>query len=417
MKYCLIGEKLPHSYSEIIHRYMGLDYSLKELAEKEIEGFVKSREYDGFNITIPYKKTICEHVLIVDKNADEMGAVNTVRLRPDGAYEGINTDFGGLKYTIERMGFDPNGKTAVILGTGGAASCAEYVLKSMGAKSVNFVSRSGKYNYESYFKYKKFKDAQFLINASPVGSFPKVEEPKVDLKYFPNLEGVLDMVYNPSRTELLYRAQKLGLKVSNGLPMLIEQGLLAEDFWLNRKHNYQQTEELINYINVKMNNIVLSGMPSCGKSTIGKQVALLTGKTFVDLDDFIQSITGKSPSEIILESGEGVFREIEHGAAREIGKRSNQVIALGGGTLSGYSNAKYLTINGKIIYIRRPLQLLSSENRPLSQKEGIENLYLKRKSTYERTADGIVENDGTKTIDEVAKEIVNAYEIACNKRS
>lgn len=401
MKFCLIGEKLSHSYSKEIHSLCGLDYTLKEIVRCGVGDFIENSSYHGYNVTIPYKKDVLPFLHEVSVEAKEMGAVNTV-LNKNGKLLGYNTDVGGILYTLKRKGVSLNGKTVLILGTGGASKAVEYVCKKQGAKYF-FVSRNGEINYQNCYDI----NAQVIINATPVGMYPLIDDCPVDLQRFSNLEFVFDLIYNPQKTLLIKTANRLNIKSSNGLPMLVEQALLAQDIWLSKTHTEKETENIISKISGSKLNIALTGMPGCGKSTIGKKLAKSLGKEFVDLDDEITKITGKNPSKIITESGELEFRKIETKTLKTVLLKTGAVISLGGGAILSEENRRLLSLNSVTIYIKRDLALLESKGRPLSQKLGVTKLFEERKPLYE-TADICIDNNGD--IETAIKESIKGYE-------
>ncbi len=411
MKYCLIGEKLGHSYSAVIHRSRGYDYDLCPIEKGKLEEFCKKSEYDGFNVTIPYKKDIIPYLDELSERAKAVGAVNTVT-RKDGKLYGDNTDIGGLEYMISSKGVSLKNKHVLILGSGGASATAVALSHEKGAKSVTVVSRSGEVNYVNCKSVAG--NAQIIINATPVGMYPNTEATPITLDGFDRLEAVFDCIYNPFTTELLCEARSKNLISSHGLPMLVEQALIAEDIWSGGAHTREESEETLALVFAKMANIVLFGMPSSGKSTLGKLIADKLKKEFVDTDEEITKKYGKKPSEIINESGEQAFRNMESEVVKEVAKLSGRVISLGGGAVLRGENVRALRANGILCYIKRPLSLLTTEDRPLSQREGIEKLFEARKDIYEEAKDYSVNND--KKIEKAVKEIIKGYETACNKR-
>lgn len=415
MKYALIGKKLGHSYSALIHKRRGLEYSLTELKENEVEGFctacARGEEIAGFNVTIPYKKTVIPFLKGLSDDAAAVGAVNTVVRRSDGLY-GYNTDVGGLVYAFKRMGVSARDKIACILGGGGAAAAANAFLTAAGAKKIYSVTRRGEINFENY---EKLTDTEVLINATPVGMFPEADGLPVDIKAFPRLSAVFDCVYNPLETRLVCEARRAGIKADTGLSMLVEQALLAEDIWLGTRHTEEESEELIKYVYKNALNVVLIGMPSSGKSAIGKAVAEKLGREFFDSDSAIEETTGETPENIIKTRGEEEFRKIESEVIARLSAKSGAVISTGGGAAARAENVGNLKRNGVVIYIKRDLGKLSDSGRPISEKEGIAALYEKRKPLYEAAAEGVADNNGTK--EECVKEVIKAYEIACDKRS
>lgn len=412
MKYCLIGKKLSHSYSCDIHNAKGYDYVLREIAESDLDEFFSKREYDGFNVTIPYKKRAAELCDFLSCEASETGSVNTV-IKRDGKLYGYNTDIGGAEYMIARKGISLKDKVVLIAGTGGAGQTAVYCAEKAGAKKILVLSRSGDINYDNC--YEKAADAEIFINATPVGMFPDTDGAPIDVGGFKRLIVIFDFIYNPFKTRLLAEAEKRGLVCSNGLPMLVEQALLAEDIWTDKTHTAEDVEKVVADITVKRGNIVLCGMPSSGKTVVGKAVAEILNREFVDTDDEIIKTTNKTPSEIITESGEKAFRDIETEIVKRVAKKSGAVIATGGGAVLKTENVEALKQNGALILIDRDLNLLTNKNRPLSQSKGIAALYEERKGIYEKVKDARVSNNGE--LRDTVKGVIKAYEDTCNKRS
>lgn len=410
MKYCLLGEKLNHSYSKEIHNYCGLDYSLKEVSPCMIGDFTLCREFSGYNVTIPYKKTIMGFLDEVSKQAKTVGAVNTVAVKNGKAY-GYNTDVFGFLYTLKRKGVSLKDRTVMILGTGGASNAVKFVCESENAKKIIIVGRNSTVNYQNCYD---IAGVEVIINATPVGTSPNFEDCPIDLTRFNSLIAVFDLIYNPQKTKLIKTAESLGLINSNGLPMLVEQALYAQDIWLDKTHDSSLTEKLIEQISKQKLNICLTGMPSSGKSTIGKLLAKSLDREFIDLDDEIFNETRKTPAEIISESGEDEFREIETKTLKSVMAKSGLVIALGGGAFIKEQNRNLISQNGVSVYIKRDLSLLSTNNRPLSIEKGVETLYNERKIYYE-TADITVENNGD--IQDAVKEIIKLYETFSFERS
>ncbi len=400
MKYCLIGEKLSHSYSKTIHESFNLDYSLVELKKDELGGFLKNCEYDGFNVTIPYKKDVLPYLKKISKVAKTAGAVNTI-VNKNGELYGYNTDVEGMGYMLKRRGATINGKNVLILGSGGTSNTAVTLCKLRNANSYTVVSRTGEVNYDNCYA---FIDTQIIINTTPVGMYPNVYNKPIELSKFPKLEGVFDCIYNPKNTELISEAKSLGIPCSSGLAMLVKQGLLAEDIWLSSTHTDNLVEEVIKKISLKTSNIVLTGMPSSGKTTVGKILAKNLGLEFIDTDEVILNKYKKSPSQIILESGEKAFRLLESEVIKEVSLKSGSIIALGGGAVLKEENVYDLKRNGTIVYIKRDLNKLVSEGRPLSQGRGIEQLFNERKDIYQNFADIEVENN--LTIEDCVRELI-----------
>ncbi len=406
MKYALLGAKLGYSYSALIHNNCGLDYSLIETGKDNLLSFLKNDEYGGFNVTIPYKQTVMEYLDYIDDSAKKVGAVNTV-LKKGGKLIGFNTDVYGMQYAIDRKGVNLNGKTVLILGSGGTSLTAQAVCKNNNAKFV-VVSRTGKVNYTNCYDI----NAEIIIDTTPIGTYPNVYEKIIDISKFKRLEFILDCVYNPFLTEILKDAKALNIKYSNGLPMLVAQAVKAQEIFLEKDIDNSLIEENISYISREKANIVLCGMPSSGKSSVGKLVAKELNREFIDTDEVIKIKTGKSPKDIILESGEKAFREIESEVVKEISINSGKVIALGGGAVIDSQNVKNLKTNGVIVYVKRNLQDLTMINRPILAKKGIEQLYRERKEIYKNASDIEVFNQN---IESTKTEIIKGYEDFSNK--
>lgn len=405
-RYCLIGEKLGHSYSAFIHNKQGLNYELKEIPRYNLKSFL-DEGYDGFNVTIPYKKDVIKFLDGISEDAEKIGAVNTV-VKKDGKLFGYNTDISGMEYALKRKGISLKDRRVMILGSGGTFRTAKALAEKQGAKRVVFVSRTGEINYENCYN---LKDTEVIINATPVGMFPNIYDCPIKVEEFDNLTAILDCVYNPFKTELIKRAEKLGVICTDGTPMLITQALFAEEIW-GYKVKKDRVEEIISDLYAKKMNIALIGMPSAGKSSVGKMLAEKTGKKFIDTDEEILKETGLSPASIISEKGEKAFRDIETAVVKKIASTNGAVIATGGGVPLKSENVSALKSNGVIAYIKRETSLLTANGRPISKERGIDNLYKERKGFYESAAEITVENNG-KIIDCVNElsEKINKYDI------
>lgn len=409
MKYYLIGERLIHSLSQVIHGKMGFDYSLKEIARDKIAEFMTSGTECGFNVTIPYKKDVLPYLTSVSETAGKAGCVNTV-LKTEKTIAGFNTDAYGLKYLFNRKGVSLEGKNVLIAGNGATAGTASYVCESAGAKRVERVSRKGRINFDNC--YELFPDAEIIINATPVGMFPNDGGTPVILKKFKNLSFVADCVYNPLRTRLIQTAEQLGINCSDGLPMLVAQALLSEKIWKgDLKDDFdgalEEIEPLIKDIAGARENVVLIGMPSCGKSTTGKIIAEKLGREFIDTDRLVAVKTGKTAGEYINAYGLDAFRKVESEVIASIDS-VGAVIATGGGSVLDPENVFALKKNGRVFYIERELSHLSVRNRPVSQSRDLSELYRERKPVYEKTADYTVKfNENSRNC---AERIIKLYE-------
>ena len=391
MKCGLLGRKLGHSYSPQIHGRLG-DYSftLFEKEPEELEDFLRNSDWSGINVTIPYKKDVIPYLDALSPIAEKLGAVNCI-VRRDGKLTGHNTDYFGFQCMVRSSGLDVSGKKVLVLGTGGASKPVVAALEDFGARVIS-ISRSGENNYNNLHLH---ADAAVIVNATPVGMYPNTGVSPVDLSLFPQLEGALDIVYNPARTQLLLDAEARGLVAVNGLLMLVAQAKEAAEWFLTAQLDDSLIDEIHTTLRRQMENIVLVGMPGCGKSTVGKALAEKLGKTFVDADETIVELAGKPIPEIFADDGEEVFRSWETKALEAIGKRSGLVIATGGGCVTQERNYPLLHQNGAIYWLKRDLDKLPTDGRPLSQANKLADMYAKRQPLYAASADHIIGNDGT----------------------
>ena len=391
MRCGLLGKKLGHSYSPQIHSHLGdYTYELFEKTPDELENFLKFGDFNGLNVTIPYKKDVLLFCDELSDRAQKLGAVNTIVRRPDGTLIGHNTDYFGFQSMVARSGLKVSSKKVLVLGSGGASATAVAVLKELGADVV-VISRSGENNYGNL---EKHANASVIVNATPVGMYPNAGVSPIDLNGFPALEGVLDIVYNPARTQLLLDAEKKGLITENGLWMLVAQAKESAEWFTGTQIPDEKIAKIHRILRAQMENIVLIGMPGCGKSTIGQMLAIHLQKKFVDIDSEIVMQAGTSIPEIFELEGEDGFRKRETQVLAQFGKESGLVIATGGGTVTRPKNYPLLHQNGRIIWIQRSTQSLPTEGRPLSHKEKMEAMYAARKPLYESFSDYAVSNNG-----------------------
>ena len=401
----LLGRKLGHSYSPQIHNLLG-DYSyiLFEKEPEELKNFLKNGDFSGLNVTIPYKKEVIPYLSELSPTAQKMGCVNTVLRRSDGTLYGHNTDYFGFTSLVRHAGLSVAGKKVLVLGSGGASNTAVAALKDLGANPV-VISRSGEDNYGNLHLH---RDAAAIVNATPVGMYPNTGVSPIDLELFPHLEGVLDVIYNPARTQLLLDAEKLGIPRENGLWMLVAQAKEAAEVFTGGKISDEVIEKIYRRLSHQMKNIVLIGMPGCGKSTIGTLLAEKLGRTLADADEKIISLAGKSIPDIFAQDGEPTFRDWETKALTELGKQSGLVIATGGGCVTQKRNYPLLHQNGYLVWLERDCSVLPTDGRPLSQANDLGKMYAARKPLYEVFADIRVEN--TDTPAETVQKILDALE-------
>lgn len=392
MKQCgLLGRKLGHSYSPAIHNLLAdYDYRLYEREPEELEAFLRDGGWDGLNVTIPYKKAVVPYCDELSPLAQELGSVNTLVRRPDGSIYGDNTDAWGFEALVKRLGVDYAGKKALVLGSGGASVTVQAVLRHLGCR-VTVISRTGPDNYENLDRH---ADAQVLVNTTPVGMYPGNGQAAVDIARLPKLEAVLDLIYNPARTRLILDAQARGIPCESGLYMLVGQAARASEHWTERQISQETLEAVWHQIGSRMQNLILIGMPGSGKTTIGRALAQALGREFADADDILVSRIGNI-SEYFAAHSEEAFRREETQVMAELGRRSGLVIATGGGCVTRPENYDLLHQNGTLVWLRRPLDRLPTDGRPVSQRDGVAAIYEKRKALYQRFADITVENEGS----------------------
>lgn len=401
----LIGEKLSHSFSPMIHSYLAdYPYTLAEVSRENLGEFVKSDKYTSANVTIPYKVEIMKYLDEISDEACAIGCVNCITHTHDGKLRGDNTDFYGLSYLIKSGGIDISGKKVLIIGSGGSFLTASAVCKALGANEIICVSRSGEVNYENV--YTLHGDADIIINTSPVGMYPNNLDCKIQLEKFQNIKGVFDIVFNPSKTKLLLQAEKLGVPAFGGLAMLVAQAKRAAEIFTGEQIPDSEIDRIKKIIEDKTLNIVLVGMPGCGKSTIAKALAEKLNREIIDTDEEIVKNAKMPIPEIFSTFGEGIFRKLEHEEIKNAGKLSGKVISTGGGAVTISDNYEPLHQNGIIVFLRRDTSKLSRDGRPLSIGTDLKKMYEKRLSMYERFADITVDNNGE--IEDCVKEIINS---------
>lgn len=392
MKCGLLGGKLGHSYSPQIHGYLAnYSYELFEKTPEELEDFLLHGEFAGLNVTLPYKKAVIPYCNELSERAKKLGAVNTIVRRPDGSLIGHNTDYFGFTSMVAKSGLCVFNKKVLVLGSGGASATAVAVLNELGANVV-VISRSGENNYNNLHRH---VDAAVIVNTTPVGMYPDVGISPLDISVFPKLEGVLDVIYNPAKTQLLLDAEDRGLIAMNGLWMLVAQAKESSEWFAGYSIDDSMINRIHSALRRQMENIVLVGMPGCGKSTVGKLLAAETGKTFIDADSEIERLSGKSIPEIFADSGEEGFRVWETKVLANLGKQSGLVVATGGGCVTRNENHPILHQNGRIYWLKRDIDSLPTNGRPLSQAGKLQEMYEVRKPLYQLFSDNIVDNNGT----------------------
>lgn len=389
MMYGLLGAHLGHSYSPFIHSLLGsTPYELVSLEADELGQFLKKGDFKGLNVTIPYKKAVIPYLDHIAPEAQSIGAVNTVVRRPDGLW-GYNTDYNGFLYAAEHAGISFRGKKVLVLGSGGASAAVQNAAAGAGAAEVLVVSRTGALNYENVYD---VPGAEIIVNATPVGMYPHNRGKLLELSRFSSCRGVIDLIYNPLMTPLLLDARELGIPFSNGLSMLVAQAKYASDLFQGIQRPDSIIDEILEKTMEKVRNIVLIGMPGCGKSTIGKKMAAETGKKFVDTDALVEEKAGKSIPDIFKDEGEAAFRALEAEVIADVCKENGQVVATGGGSVLNLENVRNMRQNGTVIFIKRDISKLPVEGRPLSKSHDLGEMYKERLPFYEAAADSVMEN-------------------------
>lgn len=392
LKCGLLGEKLGHSYSPQIHSMLAdYEYELFEKSPEELEAFLKSGEFDGLNVTIPYKKAVMPYCAELSPTAAQIGSVNTIVRRSDGSLYGDNTDAFGFENLIVHNGIEVKGKKALVLGTGGASVTAQAVLKNLGASEVVVISRRGEDNYENIAKH---ADAEIIANTTPVGMYPNNGKAAVDLTQFPKLSGVLDVVYNPARTALLLQAERLGIPCAGGLYMLVSQAKRSCELFTGKSIPDSEIDRIERVLSHQMQNIVIIGMPGSGKTAVSTMLAEKLGRKILDTDTMVAEKAGVTIPEIFAAQGEAGFRRLETEATAEVGKLSGNIISTGGGVVTVAENYELLHQNGVIVWIERDTNKLARDGRPISLSSDLNELYAARLPLYERFADIKADNNG-----------------------
>lgn len=393
MEYGLIGDRLGHSFSKVIHEsIMDYKYDLVELDENEFDIFMKARDFKAINVTIPYKRAVIDYLDEIDNNVARIGTCNVV-VNKDGRLYGYNSDYYGLRELIRVNGIEIKDRKCLILGSGGTSHTAYYVLKDMGAKDIQTVSRNKREGVITYDEARELKDTQIIVNTTPKGMYPDDNGQCIDIECFENLEGTVDVIFNPLRTNFILKAQEKGIKTAAGLYMLVAQAVKAIEYFKDIELDKKLIDDIYRRILKEKENIVLIGMPGCGKSTI----AALLDKDYLDTDRLIEEKYGRPPGTIIEEEGEKSFRDKESEVIAEVSKLSGRVISTGGGAVLRKENTDRLKRNGRLFYLQRELEKLQTGNsRPLSKDfESLKKLYEDRKEIYLKSADICIDNNST----------------------
>lgn len=406
MSYGLIGEKLAHSFSPQIHSLLAdYEYKLFELEKNQVGNFLKAKNFEGLNVTIPYKQTVIEFCDKLSETAAKLHSVNTITIK-DRKLIGDNTDYYGFSYLLNNNNINVSGKKCIVLGSGGASKTVNAVLNDLGGK-VTVISRSGENNYTNI---DKNYDAEIIVNTTPVGMYPKNGSAVIDISNFKKCEAAVDLIYNPSKTKFLLDAERNNIKAVNGLTMLVAQAKKSCELFLDEKIIDKVIDKIVKTIGKNLKNIILIGMPGCGKSSVGKLLSEKLNREFIDTDIEIEKSENRKIPEIFSQNGEEYFRKCETEILEKFSKESGKIIATGGGIVTQKNNFDLLKQNSTVIFIERSIGKLSNENRPLSKdKNAIEKLYNERINLYKLLADFTVNNNG-----EIKNTVEEIYENTCN---
>lgn len=389
-KYGLIGEKLGHSFSPLIHaKFADYQYDLIETPLEGLEDVLRNEEYGGFNVTIPYKTEVMKYLDEISDIAKKIGAVNTIVRTDDGKLCGYNTDYFGFTYLLDKMEVDVEGLKCIVLGSGGASKTVQTALKDLGAREVVVISRTGENNYQNLHLH---KDADFIVNTTPVGMYPDNGKKPLSISEFNYLKGVVDLIYNPYRTKIVLEAMVRDIPAKGGMGMLVGQAREAVQLFLNEEIEDERMDDVLDEIKRETLNQILIGMPGSGKTTLGREMAEHMGREFIDIDEMIEEREGMSIPEIFEHKGENYFRDLETKMLEEICVKTGLVIATGGGVVKRSVNYYILKQNAVLIWIKRDLDKLEKAGRPLSMSTPIEKLYEERKPIYSLWSDYYINN-------------------------
>lgn len=407
MEYGIIGEVLKHSFSKTIHETLGgYSYEIKELAKSELDSFMKDKNFKGINVTIPYKKDVIPYLDYIDDSVKTIGSCNVVVNRDNKLY-GYNTDYVGFVEMLKYFNIEVKNKRVAVLGNGGASATIQYALKVLGSKEIYVISTKVESNSYSYdYLNNKLKDIDVIVNTTPVGMFPNNDKRIIDIKNFSSLESFADIVYNPLKTKTVVDAEEEGIKVATGLYMLVAQAVYGIEHFLGIEMDKEIIKNYYEKLVKQKENIVLVGMPTSGKTTIGKKVAEKLNLGFIDTDDEIIKVIKMPISEYFEKYGEKEFRKVESEVIKNLSTEQSLVIATGGGSILNNENVKNLKQNGKLYFLDRSLEkLITTSDRPLSSdRDALTKRYNERIDIYRSVADVIL--DGDKTVDEVTESIL-----------
>lgn len=398
MKLGLIGYPLGHSWSPDIHGILVPEstYEKWELKEEELEGFLERRDFDGINVTIPYKEKVIPYLDSLDEKAEKIGAVNTI-VNSNGKLIGKNTDYDGFKNMVIANGISLHGKKCAVLGNGGANKAVTLAIRDLGGIPITVSRRDSADTIRYDTLYKEEASFSVIVNTTPVGMFPKVEEMPIDLDRFTKLEAVIDIIANPLCTKLLFEAKCRGFKTLGGFEMLVRQAYAADVYFTGGPVEENRIRTCLSKLRNQRRNLVLIGMPTSGKSTIAKKLSEITGRPMVEMDAVIEKRLGTTIRECFDTKGESYFRDMESEVCKSLFETSGSIISTGGGVMKRKENMQWLSYNGEVLFLKRDLEkLYGTESRPLSKdNNAMKKLYEERLPYYERYANRVIDNNGS----------------------
>ncbi len=450
---CLLGYPVAHSASPAMQNsaFKKLGFDAKYVAlpvapEKLAEIFREMRHWPNFlgaNITIPHKEEAAKLVDALDPNAAKIGAINTVLKNKEGKLAGYNTDAPGFLDALHANQFSAKGKNVALLGAGGAGRAIAFALAGI-AKKITILNRTlvGAQKLAADVKKKTGKkitalplgekglecalsDAHLLVNATSVGMAPKQGESPVPKKFLTKHLCVFDIVYSPRQTVLLRDAKKAGCKTITGDWKLLFQGTRAFEIWTGKKAPVAEMKRALDS-KLKAQTgkkkggkscVALVGFMGTGKTLVGKRLALLLKKKFIDTDGLVEKSGRASIAEIFSKKGEGFFRGLEKKAVKKACGEKNAVISTGGGVVLDPENVSELRGNCTIVLLESTPEevfenLENHSNRPLlhsiNSSEKIRKIreMLAWRKPYYLQADFAVHTK-RRAPGEIAKEIAN----------
>ncbi len=403
-KYGLLGRKLLHSLSPEIHRELGnFSYELFQVEPEDLEEFITKKDFAGLSVVFPYKKEVVKYCDVLTDTARKLDCVDTITVDENGRLIGDNCEYDGFCHMINKCGIDVKGKKVLLLGKN--ASVIRVVIEDMGAKEIVDVTIDGEVNFENIYDH---SDADILVNTTQTGMYPNNGDKIVDVKRFPNIAGVLEVIYNPRRTKLICDAEDLEIPNSDGLSMLVAREYMAEIRFGRIEPDEELFKATYKTMSDRRKNIIFVGLPGCGKTTIAKVVAAKLGRPCIDVDKLIEMKAGVPVSTIFSAYGERYYRELETETLRKITRNGGQVIATDSGAVMSLENQYYLRQNGYIVWLSRDLNELKLNGVYLARnREAFERIHAERSPIYKFLADINVEvtNNAEKTVFEIIKKM------------